>query len=89
MHHGHIAAHVARVRAEVQGPAMDAVGEVADEARQVEHGHQREVAEELIHILRGHFGHDLLAVDVHLYGGEVVFLAEHDALAAAGGAGGE
>ena len=89
VHHGHIAAHVARVRAEVQGPALDAVGEVADEAGQVEHGHQREVAEGLIHLLRGHFGHDLLAVDVHLNGGEVVFLAEHDTLAAAGGAGSE
>ena len=93
VHHRHIAAHVARVRAEVQGPAMDAVGEVADEAGQVEHGHQREVAEGLVHILRGQFlglpHNGRLASNIHPHGAEVVLLAEHDTLAAAGGAGGE
>ena len=79
VHHGHIAAHVARVRAEVQGPAMDAVGEVADEAGQVEHGHQREVAEGLVHILRGQFlglpHNGRLASNIHPHGTEVVLLA--------------
>ena len=93
VHHAHIPAQVAGITAEIQGPALYAIDKVADETGQMEHGHQRKVAEVLVEILGCQplllVKDVLLAIDVHLAGGEVVLLAQHHALAAAGGAGGE
>ena len=89
-----ITVEVARVAADVQRTALHRVDPQADEAGQVEERHQREVAQrltltvgrsKLFLIIRN----DLLAGDIHLVRGGVVALRKHDALAAAGGAGGE
>ena len=81
VHQAHIPAQVAGITAEIQGPALHAIDKVADETGQMEHGHQRKVAEGLVEVL----GYQplllvkdgLQAIDVHLAGGEVVLLAQH------------
>ena len=90
VHQAEVAVEVADVAAEVQCPAGGRVGHDADEAGHVEEGQQGHVAQRQLLALR-QTGRDpvLGPGTVGAEAGAHIPLREHDALAAAGGAGGE
>ena len=88
VHSGQVAVEILQVVAQVDGVAHDGPGDGAGQGRHMEHGQHREGSELagvpaglLLDVLKGQ------AVKVH--GGEQVAVADHDPLAAAGGARGE
>ena len=90
VHQAEVAVEIADVAAEVQCPAGRRVGHDADEAGHVEEGQQGHVAQRQLLTLR-QAGRDpvLGPGTVGAEAGAHIPLREHDALAAAGGAGGE
>ena len=85
VHGGQVAVEIFQVVAQVDGVAHDGPGDGAGQGRHMEHGQHREGAELagipaglLLDVLKGQ------AVEVHR--GKEVAVADHDALAAAGGA---
>ena len=74
--------------AQVLGPAHLSPGEQAAEGTQMEHGQHGQVAHQHIRVMGG-FQIGLAHAQVVVHHGKEVCLAQHDALAAARGAGGE
>ena len=90
VHQAQVAVEVADVAAEVQGPAGRRVGHDADEAGHVEEGQQGHMAQRQLLACREAVGDPVLChLRIGVQAGAHIPLREHDALAAAGGAGGE